>query len=251
MRQIEYGVIATRERINTVLPKTLWSLADAGFQQPHLFVDGVSCLTEICTPELTELYHPLVKVTLRGKQIGGFGNWLLAAWELYIRNPKVEYYLLFEDDIIVCKGLREYLGKCSFPSGNFFLNLYTEPRNEKLVLKKDPNPINGWHLSDQMGRGALGLLFARRFLLRLLTTERFYIHPEKPRASGAKRGLDGAISRAVRDLHGKEYIHYPSLLQHRDCLSIQTNIDKKRPESFPGENYNVLELLPCMEVNQN
>jgi hypothetical protein len=80
-----YGVTTVPDRLNSLLPATLESLARAGFDSPRLFVDDAELLI---TPSLDCCNYALAFIRAAG-------NWVLSAWELYARNPDATYYLCF------------------------------------------------------------------------------------------------------------------------------------------------------------
>lgn len=239
--KIAVGVTTVPERINDLLPKTLKSLETAGFTRSRLFVDGVD--------------NPLpffgwnVDVTCRGDRIGNFGNWYLGMVELFCRNPDADRYLMFEDDIVVCRGLREYLSRVEMPK-NGYCNLYLGgERNPVLAVDKSP----GWFLSDQLGIGALSLMFDRATVIRMLGSTRFVSHRlERTILPGWKcqRGemnVDGAVLLALRncgDPQIQEYCHNPGLVQHIGAGN-STLGNEKIAESplFAGEKFDARTLL--------
>src|SRR5690606_21154247 len=121
---------------------------------PRLFVDGADHLH---LPTWMLRYE----VTCRTPKIKAYGNWLLAAWELYIRDPQADRYAIFQDDLICCRNLREYIEKTDYPA-NGYLNLYSFPENERGGKK-------GWvPTRNQKGLGAVGLVFDNATMHKLL-----------------------------------------------------------------------------------
>lgn len=220
-----YGITTVPERQYNYLPKTVESLKKAGFDKPTLFVDGVS--GEYEDYKLTVVY--------RSSKILAFGNWMLSLVELWIRNPTADRFVIFQDDIVAYRNLRQYLDNCELPDNNYW-NLYTFPQNE--VMHSGPY---GWFISNQRGRGALALVFSKTVVLKLLT------HPiivAKPRAKqNPHRSIDGIVVTTLSEnLSIREYVHYPTLVQHTgDCSSIG-NRQHDRPNSFLGEDYDALSL---------
>src|ERR1700728_2616698 len=100
-----YGVTTVSQRLETLLPKTLDSLCQAGFPTPRLFVDGFP---------RPETRSPLPYMS-RCPKIGAYGNWVLGLWELLLRNPDAERFAMFQDDLIASKRLRQYLEGCPYP----------------------------------------------------------------------------------------------------------------------------------------
>ena len=120
-----YGVTTCQQRLKTLLPRTLSSLAASGFDSPRLFIDGGhEDDAPYCLP-----------ITYRLPNVGAFGNWLLAAWEIYIRQPQAQMYAIFQDDVVLCRGVRQYLETCEYPQRGY-LNLFTFASNEEMIFDK-------------------------------------------------------------------------------------------------------------------
>jgi len=226
-----YGVMTTQKRVNDLLPKTITSLAKAGFDDPWIFMDG----------KLTVDLGP--KVTAHQTPVHPYGNWLLSILELYLRNPAADRYALFQDDIVLCLGARDYLNTCKYPSQGYW-NLFTFSTNEKRIADK---PV-GWTLSDQMGRGAVALVFNRDALVALMRTHHILNKPMDLTAtsSGLLKGqqnIDGCIITAAKQASHKEYVHQPSLVQHTGEQSTMGNRHHPKAKTFPGEHFNAMELL--------
>jgi hypothetical protein len=173
------------------------------------------------------------------EHIGAWGNWWLLLHELWICNPTVDTFAVFQDDVIAVKNLRQYVEQ-SFPrivdSGCSYLNLYTSGSNQKVAP-----PPKGWFQSNQMGRGAVALLFPREVVRMLLSSTALI---DKPRqAKHPTDNVDGAISNALRPLGVFEWCHNPSLAQH---VGIDSTLLGKVPNevykapSFPGEKWDAL-----------
>lgn len=235
--QWAYGVTTVSERFNTALPTTLRSLAKSGFDQPRLFIDGNSKF-ENCTLEQT----------VRQPRIGALGNWLLALWELYIRNPKADRYAIFQDDIIVSLNLRTYLEKTTHIHTKSFWNLYTVPQNspseilinDDWIKKFNIQTINPhtWYPSNQMCRGALGLVFNRPGVQALLTSRRMAAKPQHP--TKGTRNIDGAVVNALNNAGFLEMVHHPSLIQHTGTESVIGNNYPSPSNTFQGEDYDLM-----------
>jgi hypothetical protein len=136
------GVTTVPERFQTTLPRTLLSLKNAGFPEPRLFIDGYDRDPGLQLP--TTVRHDRIRVV---------GNWMLALWELYIRDPSATRYAIFQDDLIAYRNLRLYLERLRYPDQGY-CNLYTFPENQRLSAGR-----TGWYPSNQLGRGAVALVF--------------------------------------------------------------------------------------------
>lgn len=223
-----YGITTVPGRVKDLFPRTLKSLAKAGFDKPHLFVDG-------CNNSLFD--HFQLNSTLRYPNVRTAGHWALSIAELYIRAPHASHYALFQDDFVTYRNLRSYLEKCKYPANGYF-NLYTFPSNQLLAPK---NNATGWYLSNQQGKGAVALIFPREILLRLFTSEHFVNRPQDLHRGW--KAIDGGIVDSMKKAGVKEYVHNPSLVQHTGLQSSMGNRPHKLANSFKGEDFNALELL--------
>jgi hypothetical protein len=227
-----YGLTTVPMRRDALLPRTLASLASGGFPSPRLFVDG-------CSPALAASYESRFKlpVTARYPTIRTYGNWVLALAELYIREPAADRYAMFQDDFVTYPNLRKYLERCVYPEDGYW-NLYTFRENEKLI----PAPKReGWFRSNQLGRGAVALVFSRDAVLTLLTHQHMVERPTDPVKGW--QAVDGGVVTALRNAGRYEYVHYPSLVQHTGLISSMRNVQQQLAGTFRGEKYDATELV--------
>jgi hypothetical protein len=242
----EYGITTVDQRQTTTLPITVASLRKAGFDKPRLFVDGSNALASYAV----QFQLPVI---VRGiDNIRTFGNWYLAMVEMYMRNPNADRYSLFQDDIIASKGLKEYLEHTPYPNGKDgrpkgYLNLITYPQNEGLSKVNGPLPgpeETGWYPSNQMGKGAQGLVFDNAALVALLTSD-YMVNRVKDERRGWQ-GLDGGIVTAMKRMGYIEYVHTPSLIRHiGEETSMGPDHPKTQPvdKSFRGEEWDAMTLV--------
>lgn len=223
----KYGLTTVPERVNDLLPRTLKSLAAAGFNEPHLFVDKCK------DPTVYDRFD--LKCTFRMTMAKPFSNWIASAWEMYATEPHADRYAIFQDDFVACKGLREYLEKSPYP-GKGYLNLLTFPQNHKLIEGKGI----GWHESNQRGLGAVALVFNNEAMSSLLSHPHMVSRQKGPRAH---RWIDGAILEAFRKMNQKEFVHNPSLIQHTGEESSMGNATHPLSPSWISEEWDATELL--------
>jgi hypothetical protein len=228
------GVTTVPSRIETLLPTTLNSLCDAGFDTVQLFVDGCNDIRLYDIFERLTTYRspPALSIT---------GNWILSAWELYLRNPKADRYAIFQDDIECVYNLREYLERSKFPIMGY-CNLYMHKANKKY------SKLIGWNLSNQRGLGALGLVFDKDGIEVLLTSKSLFKKPQDKYKNRRLKLIDGGIVTAMNSNGYKEYFHNPSLLQHigdfKSTLGNNSSLMYQPPTLFfPGITYDALDLL--------
>lgn len=243
-----YGITTVPVRRFTTLPHTLRSLSAGGFHIPRLFVD---------TPMRKdhELYEDIkLDATFRYPPLGIHGNWILSLYELYLREPLVDRYAIFQDDTICYRNLRKYLDRCPLASNQCW-NLYTFPPGTQ-TAPPPPEPSggnlspqraswcgpvgSGWFLSNQLGRGACALVFPRDAVKRILSHRHII---DKGENVQRRNTIDGAISEVIRDLKITEYVHDPSLVQHIGTISSVNHPTYPACWTFLGESFDALNLL--------
>lgn len=217
-----YGVMTVTSRLGTLLPRTLSSLALGGFPEPSLSIDGPSAGAP---PSATSC-------TTRNPPIRTAGNWFLSMWELYIRVPDAERYILFQDDMVTYKNLRQYLEAVLYPTDGY-CNLYTFPHNDQ--------PKKGWYQSNQRGLGAVALMFDNKTLMAFLANQ-YMVRRFKDPVRGWQ-AVDGGIISAATELKLLEYVHGPSLVQHTGLQSSMGNKEHPLAPNFRGEDFDAMELL--------
>ena len=233
-----YGVTTVPRRFDSgpgnepILPRTLESLAKGGFDKPWLFVDGATSLP----PHLSSAVEEK-RVTFRAQPIRTHGNWILSIYELYIREPEADRYALFQDDFVTYLNLRQYLEACPYPDKGYW-NCYTFNSNHTLAER---GGFKRWYESNQMGRGAVALVFNRDVLMTLLSTRYMVERPIDPHRGW--RAVDGGIVTALKREGVKEYVHNPSLVQHIGEISSMGNKPHQSAPAWKGESFNALDLL--------
>lgn len=251
-----YGITTVPSRRHTTLPRTLRSLSAGGFPSPRLFVD-------VPPREKADYESINLDITFRYPALGLHGNWILSLYELYLRDPLVNRYVLFQDDVICYKNLRQYLNRQKLKD-DMIWNLYTHAPDRQ-ITPPDPEPPGailkqpeagwcgpegaGWFPSDQLGKGALALVFPREAVKRILA------HPHiitKAQDHKRRNTIDGAISEVIRNLKIIEYCHDPSLVNHiGDESTIGHHYKTNRGyesiylpcRTFRGESFDAMELL--------
>ena len=204
-----YGITTIAAREHSLFARTKSSLHCAGFQDPVVLVDE----------------------ELKG-QTSALRNWQTLLVHLYLKKPNAERYAIFEDDLLACSNLKIYLSQCEYPKLGY-LNLLTHDQNMCLT-----GNVPGWHKSNQRGRGAVGLVFDNKTLTTLFRTVEFWKRPKKKN----RQCPDGMVVECLREHKMKEYIHYPSLLQHEGSVSALGHKYGK-VHGFKGEDYDPMTLL--------
>lgn len=235
------GLTTVPARRNDLLPRTLASLKDAGFTVNRLFVDGVH--GNIATGWEEQFGTP---ITPRWPAINVHGNWFLGLGELFTRYPTADRYAMFQDDFVAVRNLRAYLDKCKYPD-NGYLNLLTFPHNEAYAprdLTVNKNAIAGFYeaSSKKRGLGAVALVFNRDACMELLGAQHMITRPTDATGRYPKY-IDGGIVEGMNKAGYKEYVHYPSLVQHTGQQSTIGNAPHPLAPSFPGEQFDALSLI--------
>lgn len=227
-----YGVTTVPSRADGFLKLTLESLTKAGFPKPRLFVDQ-------SPPTTFWSQYGHLEISFRDPTIRPMGNWWLALWELFIREPNANRYAIFQDDILCCSNLREYLER-EFPECGY-LNLITFPTNLVGVASETPE---GWFKAPRQGRGAQGLVFDQAAVAALLMEMRVLRRLQD--TIRGHRSLDGTVRDALYNTGVTEWVHNPSLLDHLGAKG-KTSMPDGKPQptinSFLGEQYNPLTIL--------
>lgn len=225
-----YAVTTVPERRDTLLPRTLRSLANAGFDKPRLLVDGAD----------SGYQHFGLEVTYRTPRVRAFGNWILGLWELYLRNPTYDRFAIFQDDLIISRNARQYLDRCDYhPKG--YWNLYTFPKNEAVAQAV------GWTLTALRGHGAVGLAFSREAVTKILASyDHIVDRPIAKDVAARTQGIDAAVRCSLEKAGFRELCHFPSLLQHTGTMSTinSTHNNQALSGTFRGEDFDCLTLLP-------
>jgi hypothetical protein len=229
-----YGVTTVAERIkNGLLERTLASLDKAGFTDPWLFVDGAVTL-DTAPPMVRALNHTCHYPALRI-----YGNFHLALSELFIRNTQADRYAIFQDDFVTYRNLRQFLELSPYPTKGY-LNLYLFDLNQRKAESQ------GWYLSNQLGKGAVALVFDNEACQALLKSSYWIGRPASTSDNPNRlwKLIDGGIVEAMRLAGFKEYIHMPSLTQHTGDRSSLGNGKHAHASTFLGEDYDAMNLLP-------
>ncbi|QDU09831.1 hypothetical protein [Gimesia aquarii] len=192
--------MTTAPRKLPTLEQSIHSLADAGWNEPRLFVEPE---TEI--PGAAQS----LPISLRDETLGAFPNWYLALTELVLRQPLAEAYFLCQDDVLFASGLRGYLEQRLWPARKVgVVSIYCPSHyaNEK---------SEGFHLENHGwdNWGALAYIFpnssARKFLSDLLVLNHRGFGPAE-----GMRNIDSVVGLWCQRSELNYFVHTPSLAQH-------------------------------------
>jgi len=206
-----------KTRLESYLPRTLESLAKAGFPKPRLIVDGATDAA---------LYAAFgLALSMHDPPLGFDGSWLAAAQQLAALHPDAGRYALFEDDVVCCLGLRRFLDGYQFPADGYW-NLYCASNNESRQTGI------GWHTPRKPAQGALALVFNRAGIDAAATSEYLQYHIA---ATPRKHAIDGLVYDAMWKAGFRERVHYPSLVQHIGMRSSIGQSVQRHAASFDSK----------------
>ena len=199
VRSWSVGVV-TAPRREATLEWCLDSIVRAGWERPHLFIDGLV--------RLPSRYGHL-PVTWRERAIGAWPNTYLALLEMIQRDPAADAFLLFQDDACAYDraNLREYLEEILWPGDR--------PGIVSLFCSQAYNKTSpGWHTSSQPWVwGAQAFLFSSDAARDLVMSPEIFSHRWNGRYGGRVQ-VDVLIGQwAVRHDWPLWYPN-PSLVQH-------------------------------------
>lgn len=192
--------ITSAPRREPTLDRTRDSLAQAGWTEPHLFLDG---------PVSRDHDRCFASVTHRDPAVGAWPNYFLSLAELLMRNPQAEAYLLLQDDVCVYphSSVRPYLEQMLWPGASGGLvSLYCP--------KSYTSAKDGWTTHPgQWLWGALAFIFSRNAARKFLSSQMVLQHRWQPGSEGLAH-----IDRLIGQWAFRERIPIwyptPSIVQH-------------------------------------
>lgn len=232
------GVTTVPSRIDDgTLATTLRSLAAAGFDKPRLFVDGGSYSVD--------WWRQLgLEATIRHTPVSAWGNWLLGLTELLIREPMCHRYCMFQDDLLMCKGAKEYLSHLSYEKHTYW-NLHSFPKNEHACEGRV-----GLSKAALLGVSGLALVFDRDTVVDLLGHTNTASRCMEVEHNRGQTNLDGGVYWTLCNyLKYREMVHWPCLTQHVGHNSTLKGRNGRPHDAFPmsesfrGEEFDAMSLL--------
>lgn len=218
--------MTTARRLNPTLSRSLESLSQAGWDssEVHLFSEPDALPTD-------SMFRG--QVTIRGRRAGAFSNWYLALQELVLTQPWADCYLVLQDDVIFCRGLRKYLEDELWPNCTTgFVSLYCG------MMQSNPDAQRGWVRLQprQMLYGALAVGFTPGAARALLLHSLFFRHRE---SRSGMYGIDAVLAEWATETGLPGYFHVPSLVDHIGLTSAIFSSVRDGPERrvahFVGE----------------
>ncbi|MCB1063660.1 MAG: glycosyltransferase family 2 protein [Verrucomicrobiae bacterium] len=222
--------VTTAPREKSTLRRTLKSLRSAGWEDLiYLFAEPGTQ-----TGAARRNNNPTELISRQGTALGAWGNFLLALSELHLREPLADAYLMVQDDVIFCRGLRDYLEEHLWPGPKpGVISLHTPSH---LAAKTGTGFFQadlGWN-----AWGAQAFVFSNASARALLADSRVIDHRLNGLFEG-KRNVDSVVGDWCRRSGREFYLHAPSLAEHignHSTLWPKAGLNGQRSSSdFPGE----------------
>lgn len=205
------GIVTSPRPLGHYINRTLSSLLEAGWDDPHVFAEPDS-------PIPPELKGPL---TFRPHQYGDWTNWATAFYELLLSRPDTDYFLMSEDDALYKPHTKEYIEAAIPFLGEFAsLSLYTPMAYHKDSFSGFHNECHDWEtwstVSVVMSREKAISFFSNEMVQRhrfdniLADQDVNYGCKVDPRNSIK----DAVIGRWAYCSNLPIYYHTPSFVQH-------------------------------------
>lgn len=214
--------ITTAPRATPTLQRSLESLAAAGW-------DLAGCCTVFAEPESAEVNG--IPSVQRLERAGAWGNWFQGFKQLVEQNPDADAYFMLQDDVLYCRGLREYLEATLWPEDLdriAWVSLYCSAKH---AAPEGP-VIHQWPAGKFLW-GALAYVFPPAAARSLLLHERIHAYTQNK--------IDLRISYWAKWAGRQGWYFRPSLVQHIRGPSTLAHGqgDYAFADTFVGEDYDV------------
>lgn len=224
--------VTTAPRRSETLSRTLDKLCSAGFDEVRIFAEPESPLPPLCKS---------VSLTLHDQRLGAWPNWYLALSELYMRSPTADAYMLVQDDVTFCTGIREYLEHALWPNKRIgFVSIYRSAGYGKTNLGFTEVDLSPGML------GALSLIIPNFAARSLLSHRETLAHRLRGRNAGLAQ-IDDVVGHWARMTGLGGWIHTPSLSQHigeeSAIWSTNDNSGKRRASDYVGDEFDATTLI--------
>jgi glycosyltransferase involved in cell wall biosynthesis len=195
----QIGLLTAPRRVPTIR-KTLENLDGAGFGPIHIFAEPGSALP-------ADIENG--RLTIHTRRLGNFANFYSSLATLFERDPDADCYAIFQDDILVAMGAREWCEREFWPQGAGIVSLFTPQ------IHSDGLP--GWTLKSP---GFYRIYGAQALVFRGDVVRRFLADPLVLHSHGLYEHNDDAVVSgwAARNQLPIAY-HSPSLVQHVGTVS--------------------------------
>ena len=221
--------VTTAPRDPCTLKESLRSLENAGWKDYLLFAEPDSSVPDGVDG---------ARLRQRANALGAWPNFYMALTELMLTQPHADAYLMCQDDVLYCKGLRDYLENVLWPGSRPGVVALHTPMHQDIAAAK------GFYASPQ-GWAAWG---AQAYVFPNAAARAFVRHPRvvNHRNRGPREGLcnvDSMVGQWCQDVGFDYYLHSPSPTQHigeKSTLWENSNLEGRRSAAtFPGEDVDI------------
>ena len=192
--------VTTSPRIQATLEPCLDGLLRAGWDRPHLFIDG---------PVRVADRHASLPATYRRERVGAWPNYFLALAELLLLRPRAEAFMIVQDDALFydSESLPKYLEHVLWPSREpCLVSLY--------CCVDDQAPRPGWReVSRVPVTGPVALVFPPEIAKSFLTDFAVFEHRWQPDETAAT-SLGDLIATWCHGQGITTWFPTPSLVRH-------------------------------------
>jgi hypothetical protein len=234
------GIISTSRKDGAYyLDRTLVSLKNAGWDLSQVVIYAEP--GAYAPPDFPGY------VVNRRKQYGDWTNWACGLYELLLTEPNTDYFFMIEDDVIVCKGSKDYLEKhirSLEPFGT--VSLYCGQNYYMPDFVGFHNECRDWRTWP-----AQTMVFTRKGVISFYSDERVQRHrfehtipiPFEEVPWGVDVDPLNSVKDAVMGMWAAKnklpmYYHSPSLAQH---IGIQSSLTPEKEvhiaPDFVGEDF--------------
>jgi hypothetical protein len=165
---------------------------------------------------------------------GDWGGWYAALSFLHATSPESDYYVMFEDDIVIAPNVKTYVEKwIKYIDSLGCLCLYTPHPHRSEIAHLVTNEVShGWRLW-----GAQAVVFTQTSLRKFLGSQIVIGYRD------SEIGKSNAHKDALLGMWGEQenlgiFYHTPSLVQHLNLKSLIGN-NPHQAIDFVGENTDV------------
>lgn len=214
--------VTTAPRKTPTLDTCLRSIERAGWVNIRIFADG-----ECSVPEGYD-------VTRRTPAAGAFSNWWLSLQELVSRSPNAKWYALFQDDVILCQGVRERVEQLD-PKGMLSLYQSFHHPNQKMEEFQEGKKFVG----------ALALVIPQSVAHKMVSSSFGLAH--RLMKNRQNDYIDGGVGQWCQENKIPLLIHGPSLAQH---IGETSTLGHREPASatFVGEQFDAKSLTSAKKI---
>lgn len=243
-------VTAPRPHGVSYLPACLQSLQSAGWTDIVIFAE----------PDAPIPHNFTGDVVCRRKQFGDWTNWATGLYELLFSEPDADYFLMLEDDTVVCRASRLYL-ESTVPLLNEFasVSIYTPAIYHRKRIWGYHNCCRGWLTwttnTVLMTKDKVMTFFSDTDTLRHRFENIFDPNFKNWGCTGDPKNSvkDAVLGKWAYKNRLPMYFHTPSLAEHLGVAStvMKDTVDMRGRQSrdFVGEEAD-LEFLRTPEIRR-